>query len=89
MHLRGGIAMADSHGCKIVDGKCESGPDIGHFVKCYRCELNPHMRTVCVEIPFADYQLVLDHCKIDGFDPNEALSRIVRSGVAKLRMISA
>lgn len=72
--------------CKIIDGKCVSGPDIGHFRKCYSCDLNPHQRDVNVAMSFPDYQLILDLCKIDGFDPNEAMARIMKAGIEHLKL---
>lgn len=72
--------------CKVVNGKCESGADIGHFVKCYRCDLNPKSRSVNISMSFPDYQLILDLCKIDDFNPNEALSRIMKSGIEHLKL---
>jgi len=78
--------MSESTNCKIVDGKCVSGADIGHFVGCYSCGLNPKKRTVNVPISFPDYQFIKDACKVDDFNMNEAMERIFKVGIERLKM---
>lgn len=74
--------------CKITDNKCMEGPEMGRSVKCYRCDLNHKTRSVHIEVKVTDYQFVLDQCKLDEFNTNEALSRIFAAGIEKLRRLA-
>jgi len=74
--------------CKITDNKCAEGTETGRSVKCYRCPMNYKTRSIHVEAKFIDYQFILDQCKLDDFDPNEACSRIFAAGVQSLRRVA-